>query len=253
MLAHERALVEVSSRISHSFGSFDSHGVFSLENRAYLPQAVFEQNLQIMTRITDLLMPFIHLPVVIKKGKSNVGGGFSDMTLGARSSILADGRFPYLPSIAMVNGMKIPTGQKSSQADPKASLDITSQGQWQFFLGLLLEKEISALTYGLSYSLLIESARLGHSFSMGTSFLLHEDGFLTLVLSPIFLGPITHDGVRIKGSDQRKLSMSASYALKLNSKLRLIINAGSDLPIGHLGKDFDSEFFIKMALRLGVF
>lgn len=249
LLAHERALVEFSSKANYTFGGFNGQSRFSFGHEPNLPYLSFEQNLHIMARVVDYFMPFIHLPVIIKKSDAAAGGGPADIVLGARSNLLSG--LDYWPNIALVNGVKAPTGQKSSNT--KASEDITSTGEWQGFLGLILEKEWAPVTYGLSYSLLIDSWRFGHAISLSASFLLHENGILTLSVLPTFYGDISFNGQRLLGSNQRKLTLGANYAFKFHSKLSLIINAGSDIPIAYLGRDHSSDMSLKLALRWGVF
>ncbi len=250
LLAHERALVELSSKGAYTFGGFLGPK-FSWGKKS--PNLAFEQNLHIMTRLADYFMPFVHLPVVIKKSDDAVGGGLGDIVVGARSNILPENYFAHWPSIAMINGVKIPTGRKSTKDWPRKSEDITSAGEWQGFLGLVFEKQLCGITYGLGYTLGLEPNRLSHALSFSGNFLLHESGTMGVSLSPVFYGALSQDGQKLLESAQRKITVAATYALKVHSKLTLSINAGSDVPIDHLGKDHNTDFFIKLAMRLGVF
>jgi hypothetical protein len=247
LLAHERALVELSYKTNLIFGAFKGQK-FSLKQK--LPY-MFEQNLHIMARVVDYFMPFVHIPVTLKKTDNGFGGGLSDISFGARSSVLKENL--YWPSVSLIAAVKAPTGRKTTKNWSLGTEDITSFGEWQGSLTFIFEKEFSPVTYGLSYGLLIEKERLGHGLSLSANFLAHETGSISLNLSPIFYGPMTIDGYKIPNSQQRKISLGSSYALKLHSKFSLIISAGLDLPISYLGKNFDNEFFIKLATRLGVF
>lgn len=252
LLAHERALIEVSSKGSFVAGSFDQNSNFSFGHKS-LPYTSFEQNLHIMARVVDYFMPFIHVPVVLKKSEAALGGGLSDIAIGARSQILKEGYFLHWPSIALVSALKIPSGQKSTKEAPLSNVEITGSGTYQAALSLILEKDIASVTYGLSYGLLIESARLGHALSLTSNFLIHKNANLNFSLAPTFYGSTKIDGQKLVGSDQRKLTIALGYSLKLHSQLALNINVGSDVPLSTLGKNSNCEFFSKLAFRFGVF
>ena len=250
LLAHERALVELSSKGSYTFGGFLGQK-FTLGKKS--PDLAFEQNLHIMARLADYFMPFIHVPIVIKKSDDRVGGGLADILVGARSNILPENYFGHWPSLALVNGVKIPTGRISTKDWPRKSEDITGMGEWQGFLGVVFEKQLGSITCSLGYTLGLEPHRTSHALSFSGNFLLHESGTMGVSLSPIFYGSLSQDGQKLLESEQRKITLALTYALKVHSKLTLIINAGSDVPLSYLGKDQNTDFFIKLAMRLGVF
>lgn len=261
LLMHERALVELATSTRYIYGSFDNEATFSLGMPGHLPYLVLEQDLQAMVRLWDFFEPFVRLPIRIQKSSIRTGSNIADTSFGARMPIVKENFVSHLPGLTLISIIKAPTGV----SDIKQALhneNITSMGKWLVTFGLMLEKEISRINYGLGYSFSFEpdyfktlKVKPGgiHSPSLTMGFALHDNGFLTLALAAVFHGPLQINSHPEEDSDQRKLTISATYGLNLHSHVKINVQLGSDVPISYLGKSFNNELYIRLSMRLGVF
>lgn len=256
LLRHERAMVEMSMSTRYVYGRFNSESSFSGGHIGHLPHVIIEPEIQMVTRLFWFFEPFLRLPARIQTSDVRTGANISDITFGARQPIIKENFFTHAPAIFLLESVRIPTGSAIKHDSTLEAEDITSTGHPLITLGILLEKDIKRITYGLSYNFSLEPHHRRdqwhfdtfiHAPSFSTGFYAHDKGFLSFSLSPTF------HYVSGLGLHQRKVGVAASYAQTLHSHIKLNSTIGVDVPISYLGKNSNSEFFVRLGLRFGVF
>lgn len=260
MLAHERALVEMSSSARYQFGYFDGLAHFKAGHSAHLPHMAFEQELQVMARLLDFFEPFARIPVRIQKSEIRTAANLADITVGARLPLFKENLLPNWPGLTMLASVRTPTGAAFTANNKIDNESITTNGATLLTVGLNLEKEIHGLTYGFSYSFSLEPKvwqktliKPGaiHAALLTLGYPLHDNGYLSFSLAPIIHESTKAASKSIDDSDRRKLTLGAGYALNLHSHIKVNGQVGTDVPI--VGKNFNNDFFLRIGLRFGVF
>lgn len=260
LLAHERAMVEMASATRYVVGTFDNRGQFSSGHIKHLPHLVFEQELNIMTRLIDFFEPFVKIPTRVQISEIRTGTSLADITIGARMAVLKENFVNGFPSVTFIHQTRVPSGTSFSSGIQ--SEQVTSTGLWLHSFGLLLEKNLASMTLGLGYSLALpvnySKARrvkdgMTHTPLAAVSFTPHETGFLSISTSASLQSSSSIDDKIFDDSDRRKFTIAASYALTMHSHIKLNAQAGFDVPITALGKNFNNEIFLRLGLRFGVF
>lgn len=145
LAVHEDALVAVQLRAAHAFGTFESNGHYSTPPSGSSEQD-FEQDLIGAWRlpVLDRMQVAVQLPLVetrrTTRGNAEVGGGFGDANVSARYDFLYAGRDRYVPGIAALVGLTMPTGTAPEEATNASLTDATGIGAFQGNIGLALEQ-----------------------------------------------------------------------------------------------------------------
>lgn len=258
LLAHERALVELSSSFRYVLGRFNERALFSTEKRPHLPHMVLENDVQIMTRLFDFFEPFARIPVRIQKSEVRTGARLADISVGARIPVFKENLLPLLPALTFLTSVNLPTGTKQAEHNE----DITSTGAYVIAVGLMLEKEFHKIGYGLGYTFSAETdfftnktAKPGaiHAPLFTLGFTVHDNGYLSFSLAPVFHAVETAKSKAIADSDRRKITIGVGYAFTLHSHIKINAALGCDVPIATLGKNFNNDIFLRLGMRFGVF
>lgn len=147
LAVHEDALVAAQLRAAHAFGSFDSGGHYSTPPSGSSEQD-FEEDLIGAWRlpVVDRMQLAAQVPFVetrrTARGAAEVGGGIGDVNVSARYDFLYAGRERYLPGIAALVGLTLPTGRPadSTSASSPLGTNATGIGAFQGNVGLALEQ-----------------------------------------------------------------------------------------------------------------
>lgn len=259
LLAHERAVLEVSSHARYQMGAFSDQARFSFGHAPHLPHLIFEKDFHVIARVFDFFEPFVRVPIRVQQSARRTHAGLADVKFGARFPLFKEHALPHWPAMSLIASTSVPTG--SSKKDKAPPEGITSNGEWLTNLGILLEKDFHRVIYGVSYAISAEgdyfessaSSGLIHEASLSAGILPHDTGFLTASLGGVFHAPMSSRGTRVIDTDRRKISLSLSYVLTLHSHLKVNAQLGSDLPINALGKNFSSDLFLRLGMRIGIF
>lgn len=261
LLAHERALIDFSLSLRYTLADFDQRGSLQ-KHPAHLPFLTLAYEIQAMTRLFNFFEPYFILPVRLQISPQRRGTDMGDMNIGARFPIFKENIFAHAPSLTLFASVRMPTGAYPKLGQMLHSEDITGAGFYFYSVGCLLEKDISNITYGLSYFfsaapdfLLRKATRPGaiHVPSLTMGYSLEENGNLSLAISGVFHS-LDYARMRpIKDSDRRKLSLAVGYLFPWHSHVKIHAQLGVDMPIPKLSKNFNEEIFLKMSMRLGVF
>jgi len=252
----------MSSGMRYLYGSFNKESKLAFGRPAHLPFLKFDNELQIMFRLLPFFEPFLRLPVRIQTSANKTGAGFADMTLGARIPVVKEDAIIGMPALTFFSSVAIPTGTKFHNQRDMAIEDITSSGNFVINAGVVLEKEFAGVNYGLGYTFsapidyfaggpLRPGAEHAPMCSVGYS--LDDWGYLSGAMVASFQERATVNHQPAANTDRRKVTLSAGYTLPLHSHIKISGQLGTDVAIPYIGKNFDSEIFFRLGMRLGVF
>jgi hypothetical protein len=248
---HEQALVGVQARASLVAGSFDSSGSYrSLPSGASdleLEQDVFGAVRLFKRGQVALLIPFLEARRADRSG-SEFGGSIGDLNLSARYDFYSAGRSRYIPGIAVLAGLTLPTGTPPESASGLHMTDATGLGVVQGNFGLAFEQIYGRFVLDVTGLLAIRANR--HIAGLGDSALAPQWtgilGFAYAFLNGASLGlaaaysaegTASLDGVDQPGSARRRTWLTLSGLWPIDDSWRLLGNVISDLPIDSLGKN----------------
>jgi len=146
-------LVGIRVRAALSYGAFDSKGEFRTPAPGVSEQQ-FEQALlgAVRVPIVDRLQIASVLPVVetrrSARAESEVGGGLGDATMTVRYDGVYAGERRWVPGIAMVLGVGIPTGRSVDRARRPLATDATGTGAWSATAGVAVEQRLGRVLLG---------------------------------------------------------------------------------------------------------
>jgi hypothetical protein len=168
---HEQALVGLQLQAALVLGTFDARG-------RYVPAPVrdaeldLEQDLFGALRVTKrgqlaLLVPVLQARRHDRSG-SEFGGGVGDINVSARYDFYTAGRSMYLPGIAALGGVSLPTGRPVESASGRLATDATGVGVVQGNLGVALEQLYGRWLIDLTGLLALRATRhvLGQSATL---------------------------------------------------------------------------------------
>lgn len=154
---HEDALVGLQLRAAHVMGSFDARGRYASPSPGASEQD-FEQDL-----IGAVRLPFAPraqvaalVPLVETRRKtssaSDFGGGLGDLNVSARYDFFYAGQARYIPGVAVLAGLTLPTGRPPESGSLPLAADVTGTGAYQINAGLAVEQTFGrwlVTAYGL--------------------------------------------------------------------------------------------------------
>ncbi len=247
---HESALVGLQARNAIGFGSFTSRG-------AYVPTPKgasdyeFQQDLFGGLRLASKVQIALLIPFVEARrqshGHSEFGGSIGDMNASARVDFIYAGESSYVPGIAALAGLIVPTGTPPESAKKPLGTDATGTGAWQGSAGLSLEQVFDRWLVSASVLLAQRSPRsvnglrstLGLQVSTiaALAYAFESGHALALVLSETFEGNATVNDQTVPNSARRATLTSLAGLLRLSNSLRLQGSLFLHPPVEPLGKN----------------
>ncbi|MCA9507597.1 MAG: hypothetical protein KC505_04150 [Myxococcales bacterium] len=262
LLPYERALIELSHDAHYIVGQFNESTRFRAGVAEPLPVWQFNHELQVMTRLAPFFLPFIKLPVRTKISSKETISALADLSLGARWPIVKENYFLHWPGLNLFSTLQMPTGTSSEKNAEFSANGSTGAGVWLLSLGANVEKSLGKFLWTFAYTYSFETRLFKkhgyahgptHAPSINVSFPLIEMHQLSFGLSAVFNEPFRYDAKRVRNSSNRKISLSSVYAWKFHSHMTLNCSLGADMPIYGLGKNTNSEIFMRLGMRVGVF
>ena len=258
LAVHEDALVGLSVRAAHVFGSFDSEGHYSTP-----PAGTSEQNFE-QDAIGALRMPVVdraQLAVLVPlvenrrsaRGTSELGGGLGDVNVSARYDFLYAGQQRYVPGVGVLAGLTVPTGRAPESATQPLATDATGIGAFQGNAGVAVEQLFGAwlvTAYGLVAKRATRTVSGGSGApdirtTLGTqwtaliavAYSLPDDYAIAASASYTGEGNPEVNGVEVVGASRRVPIVGVSGVVPVTEHLRLQGGVSGNPPIPTLGKN----------------
>jgi hypothetical protein len=251
LVMHEQALVGAQVRASLVLGSFDASG-----SHSSLPSGAsdveLEQDLFGAVRLfkhgqVALLVPFLEASRADRSG-SEFGGGLGDLNLSARYDFYSAGRSRYVPGVAVLAGVTLPTGTPPESASGLHMTNATGLGVVQGTFGLAVEQIYGRVVLDLTGLVAIRANRtlagLGNSALapqwtgiLGFAYAFDNGASLGLAAAYSAEGTASLDGMDLAGTGRRRTFLTVSGLWPIDDSWRLLGNLLWDLPIDSLGKN----------------
>jgi hypothetical protein len=248
---HEVALAGASVRADASTGSYDSGGHYagapSGDTEFDFEEDLFGAFRWLERGQAALLVPVVQTRRAVSSpdgSQSAFGGGIGDINVSGRYDFLSAGESRYVPGIALLAGITLPTGRAAESATAPLAVDATGIGAWQFNGALALEQTYGDWLFNLSGILAKRTARFGQT--LGTqitvlaagSYSFPNDMALALSLSYAFEGDATDaNGDDVAFSSKRLTTVTGSFFWPIDDTLRLIGGVFVEPPVSHLGSN----------------
>jgi hypothetical protein len=250
---HEDALLGLQARGANLLGHYDSgRYVPSPSNEV---DYEFEQDLFGAVRFlrraqAAVLVPLVETIRATPQDGTHVGGGVGDVNVSGRYDAVLGGQDRYIPGIAFLAGITLPTGTPTESAKDPLEVDVTGAGLLQASLALALEQNFGPWLVSATGSIAKRAPRFGTTLApQGTvllagAYTFPSDSALALAVSYAFEGDATgSDGKPIRssfGSSSKRLAtvtLSALYPFA--SGWRLLGGLFLDPPIDAL--DYNAQ------------
>jgi hypothetical protein len=239
---HEDALLGVQVKAATSLGSYATDGRFVSPGPGDAEQD-FEQDLFGAVRFlrraqAALLVPLVELRRATLADGAHFGGGIGDVNANARYDFVLAGESRYVPGIAVLAGVTLPTGRPPEQAKLPEAVDATGIGAFQGNVGLALEQTFGPWLVNATAMAAVRTPRFGEQ--LGTQWTLLAAGAYTfsndvavaLSASYAFEGEATaSDGSRVGSSSKRLTVVTLSAMWPFADAWRFLGGVFLDPPI----------------------
>ena len=241
---HEDALVGVQAQAASVFGQY-YYGQYVPAPSAD-PDVEFHQNFFGAVRFlrraqVALLVPLVETMRATPQDGTHVGGGVGDVNLSGRYDAVLAGQYSYLPGVAFLAGITLPTGVPTESAKEPLEVDVTGAGLLQASLALALEQTFGPWLVSATGIIAKRAPRFGTTLApQGTvllagAYTFPNDSALALALSYAFEGDATgSDGRSIGSSSRRLATVTLSALYPFASGWRLLGALSVDPPIDAL-------------------
>ncbi|HEY2409052.1 MAG TPA: transporter [Polyangiaceae bacterium] len=251
LLKNEQFLVGLQLRTASVIGSFDANARFR-GPAAGTSEWDFEQDLFATLRVLTRAQLSLLVPVLESSRRSpntgrEFGGGFGDLNFGARYDFLWAHDSPYIPGIAGLAGVTLPTGRAPEAAHLPLGSDATGIGAWQANLGLALEQAFGAWLLDLTALAARRSERrigtlhsqLGTRFSAIAALGYVLSGDLSLALGATYTteGNSAINGQEVAGTMHRSLELAGFGVWSPSNVWRVQWSVFLDPPLDGLGQN----------------
>ena len=244
---YEDALVGTTLRISDMFGNFDANGNF-----AAAPAGVRELDVEQDFFGAVRPLPRAQLAVLIPwvetyrktRTMSEVGGGLGDVNLALRYDFTLARAHRYLPGVAGLLGLTLPTGTAVEDARKPLATDATGVGAYQVTAGVAIEQIFGSWLIGVSGWASKRTARTTHSIHYELSpqysalasvaYVFESAAALAVFFSYTGEGNTTINDVEIAQSSHRLMQAAVAGVYPMSDQLHLMASLYLDPPVSHL-------------------
>jgi hypothetical protein len=191
-----------------------------------------------------LLVPFIETQRQTQVDGGHVGGGVGDINASVRYDFILGGEYRYVPGIALLAGVTLPTGRAPESATAPLAVDATGIGAWQANLALALEQVYGPWLVNATGIVAKRTARFGET--LGTQVTLLAAGAYTFdngaamafSASYAFEGDATrYDGTTLPDSSKRLTTLTLSLLWPIGDWWRLTGGIYVEPPISGVGSN----------------
>jgi hypothetical protein len=247
---HEQALVGAQIRGSLVLGSFDGTGSYASAangtSNIELEQDLFGALRLLGNGQVAVLLPFLEARRADRSG-SELGGGIGDTALNARYDFFPAGRARYIPGIALMAGMTLPTGI-APEHGRRLGTNATGLGVFQGSLGLALEQTFGQFLVDLIGLVAARTPRrvpeIGKtalapqwSVILGLAYAFSQGASLSLAAEYSAEGEATIDGMSQPRSSRRRTLLTLAGLWPLSDDWHVRGYVIWDPPIDALGKN----------------
>ena len=159
---HEDALVGLQAKAGEVLGTYDPQGHY-ISQLGGDSEVDLEEDLFGAVRVFGRGQVAVLVPLVQTRRttptEQQLGGGVGDFNVSARYDFLDAGESRYLPGIALLAGVTVPTGRPPEDATPPLAADATGIGAFQFNGALAFERSFGPWLANLTG---IVAARTAH-------------------------------------------------------------------------------------------
>jgi hypothetical protein len=240
---HEDALVGLQIRAATILGSWDPGGHYVASPQGDI-EGDFEEDLFGAVRVLGrgqvaLLVPFVQTYLQDPMDGGHFGGGVGDVNVSARYDILIAGQARYVPGVAVLAGLTLPTGRPPELALPPLA---TGGGAFQGTGGIALEQTFGSWLVNATGYVAVRSARFHQQLApqatllAAVAYTLPNDMALALSASYAFEGSArADDGTSVPVSSRRATVVTLSGLWPLNDAWRLLGGIYLNPPVDALG------------------
>ena len=247
---HEDVLLGVQARAANLIGSFDNQRSYA-SSPSGTSEFDFEQDLFGAVRIFRRGQFALLVPVVETRrqtrGTSEFGGGIGDVNASARYDFFLAGQSQYVPGVAVLAGLTMPSGRPPESASRPLATDSTGIGAFQGNIGLAAEQSYGHWLFNVTGLLSKRAARSvqGVSETLGTQatilvasgYTFDNDAAVALLASYTFEGQAVINGADVSSSARALSLVSLSGLWPLSDAWRLQGSLFLNPPLGHLGRN----------------
>jgi hypothetical protein len=253
---HESELVAVQTRATDITGSFDPTGKFISAPKGS-SEVDFEQDLIASVRVLSRGQLSVTVPLVETYRRSpslgadgrvssivDTGGGVGDIQVNARWDATLTGASRFIPGVAVLASLTMPTGVPPELATHPLGSDATGAGMVQGALGLSLEQTFGDALVNLTGSATLHTSRdidgvhtlLGPSFNAFAAVGYSFAPLPVVAVTVSYTGALDTqtDGVASSGRTQLRFGLSTGYAF--NDSWRIQGGVFGDPPAAHFGQ-----------------
>lgn len=262
---HDDALIGAQLRVASVFGSYDATG-------AYVPAPAEARELDLEEDLFGAVRLFRRgqlgalLPIVQTHRKtarrSETGGGFGDINLSVRYDPLYAGESRYVPGVALLLGVTLPTGTPVEAAVKPLATDATGLGAVQATGGLALEQAFGPWLLSLSGLVALRTPRTVGGVELGlapqgtllgsAAYAFDSGASIALAMLYAIEGDASARGLTVPGSGRRWGQVSAAVAWPLMDQLFLIGSGFLTPPISSLGVNQTTTLGATLGARWGM-
>jgi hypothetical protein len=245
---HEDALAGAELRTGTVLGSYGTDGRY-VGNPPGATEFDLEQDLFGAVRVLRrgqfaLLVPFVETQRQTQRDGGHIGGGVGDINASVRYDFLLAGESRYVPGVALLAGVTLPTGRAPESATAPLAVDATGIGAWQANAALALEQIYGPWLINATAIVAKRTARFGQTLGTQVTLLaagaytFDNDAAVALSASYAFEGDATSsDGTSVPDSSKRLTTLSLSVLWPLSDTWRLSGGLYLEPPISGLGSN----------------
>jgi hypothetical protein len=244
---HEAALVGVQLRASDVTGSYDTGGHY-VGSASGDSEFDLEQDLFGAIRFFRRAQAALLIPVVeTRRQEGNLarfGGGIGDVNASARYDFVVAGESRYIPGVALLAGLTLPTGRSPESATALLAVDATGIGAWQVNGALAFEQTFGPWLVNATGMVAKRTERYGQTLGTQVTLLaagaytFENDIALALSASYAFEGDVTDaQGRDVSASSRRLTTLTLSCLWPFDDAWRLLGAFFVEPPVSGVGSN----------------
>jgi len=251
LAVHEDALVGVQIKAANVVGSYAPDGRFVPPGQSQ--EQDFEEDLLGAVRFlrrgqAALLVPLVETRRYTVQNGAHLGAGIGDVNASARYDFVLAGESLYVPGIALLGGVTVPTGTPAEQATSPLEVDSTGIGAFQVNAALALEQTFGPWLVNATGIVAARTPRFGEQLGTQVTLLaagaytFPNDAAVALSASYALEGDATtSDGADVPSSSKRLTVLTLSAMWPFGDAWRLLAGAFVDPPISQFGSNQPSS------------
>jgi len=246
----DQALVGGQARVGAIVGSYDHRGNYvgaaSGTTEVDAEQDAFAAARFLPRAQLSMLVPFVQTYRSTGTG-SEAGGGLGDLNAGVRYDFTWVGARRYVPGIAALGGLTIPSGRPPEAASNPLATDATGSGFVQVTAGLALEESFGPWLFDVTGIVAFRPARSARGVEdapgpqvalLGAvTYTLENGAGIAVVASYTLEGDVSIDGRTAPDTARRVALLTLAGLYPLPRRLRLQGSVFGNPPAQKLGKN----------------